>query len=92
MKNNNHQCSKHNWLWGKEDQEDVSSSKNIDKWIQIWRIPNKGMANQCANYADKIFWNSSGGYKKNRYYDYFIGPNTLSMNPTYCSKLVFHVF
>ena len=92
MKNNNHQYSKHNWLWGNEDQEGVSPSKNIDKWIQISRIPNKGMANQCANYADKTFWNSFGGYKKNRYYDYFIGPNTLSMNPTYCSKLVFHAF
>ncbi|MDT2678170.1 hypothetical protein [Enterococcus gallinarum] len=91
MKDNNHQFSKEKWINGGSEQG-AKSIRHIDNWVQIWRLPNKTMANKCASYADKIFWNSSGGYKKNRHYDYFIGPNTLSMNPTYCSKLVFHAF
>lgn len=91
MKNNNHQFSKHNWLWGNSEQG-AKPSKNIDKWIQIWRLPDSSMANKCATYADKTFWNSTGGYKKNKNYDYLISTNTRSMNPTYCSKLVFHSF
>lgn len=91
MKDNNHQFNKNTWINGGEEQG-VSSDKHIKNWVQIWRIPDKNMANKCATYADHTFWNSSGGYTKNRHYDYFIGPNTLSMNPTYCSKLVFHAF
>lgn len=63
ISNNNNQFNKNNWLWGNREQG-VKVKPRIDEPIQIWRVPNKTMANKCGTYADKTFWNSSGGYKK----------------------------
>lgn len=50
------------------------------------------MANKCANYADATFWNSSHGYKKNKYINYRLSSATITKNPNYCSKLVFQAY
>jgi hypothetical protein len=89
--NNNHQFNKDNWLWGRKEQG-ATPAKMINSYLQVWRIPNKSMANQCATYADKMFWNSSGGYKRNRYIEYKLASRTLSTNPNYCSKMVFQAY
>lgn len=91
ISNNNNQFSKHNWLWGLREQG-AKPAKNIDSWIQIWRVPDRNMANKCANYADRTFWNSTGGYPKNRYIDYRITSRLTTKNPNYCSKLVFQSY
>ncbi|WP_219645360.1 hypothetical protein [Enterococcus gallinarum] len=91
ISNNNNQFNKNNWLWGNREQG-VKVKPRIDEPIQIWRVPNKTMANKCGTYADKTFWNSSGGYKKNRKIDYLLRSGTLSTNPNYCSKLVFQAY
>lgn len=92
ISDNNHQFSKHNWLWRGKEQGFQKKDAMIDSYLQIWRIPNKNMANQCGTYADKTFWNSSCGYKKNRHYNYLIDHKIYNKNPTYCSKMVFHAF
>jgi hypothetical protein len=91
ISDNNHQLNKHNWLWGKPEQG-FEGKRQIDRPIQIWRLPNKAMANKGASYADKTFWNSSGGYKKNRHIDYLLRTGTLNINPNYCSKMVFQAY
>lgn len=50
------------------------------------------MANKCANYADRTFWNSTGGYHKNIHIDYRITSRLTTKNPNYCSKLVFQSY
>ncbi|MBC1946100.1 hypothetical protein HCA00_08070 [Listeria booriae] len=91
ISNNNNQFSKHNWIFGVKEQG-VKSSKHINNWIQLWRIPDKSMANRCANYADKTFWNSQQKYTKNRYIDYRVTGATTTLNPNYCSKLIFQAY
>ncbi|GAA0069532.1 hypothetical protein UT300003_10550 [Clostridium sardiniense] len=91
INNNNHQFSKYNWLWGIGEQG-AKPAKNIDSWIQIWRVPDRNMANKCANYADRTFWNSTGGYHKNIHIDYRITSRLTTKNPNYCSKLVFQSY
>ncbi|MFD2389753.1 hypothetical protein [Enterococcus gallinarum] len=92
IKDNNHQFNKENWLWRKEEQGFQKKDAMIDSYLQIWRVPNKGMAEKCATYADHTFWNSSGGYKKNRHIDYLLRSSTLTTNPNYCSKMVFQAY
>lgn len=92
ISDNNHQFSKHNWLWGIKEQGFKKNSRMIDSYLQIWRIPNKAMANKCASYADKNFWNSSGKYVKNRHITYLLRSSTLTTNPNYCSKMVFQAY
>ncbi|MBM7835562.1 hypothetical protein [Clostridium sardiniense] len=92
ISNNNNQFSKHNWLWGIEEQGVKKSEPEIKNWLQIWRIPDRDIANKCANYADRTFWNSSGGYHKNRYIDYRVTSGLSTKNPNYCSKLVFQSY
>ncbi|WP_232057781.1 hypothetical protein [Listeria sp. PSOL-1] len=93
IKNNNNQCNKTNWIFGTtKPEQGVNSDRHIKYYIQLWRVPDKNMAIRCANYADSTFWNSSHGYKKNRYIDYRISSATTTRNPNYCSKLVFQSF
>ena len=92
IENNNHQFSKHNWLWAIEEQGVKKSEPEIGNWLQIWRIPDSDMANKCANYADRTFWNSSGGYHKNKYIDYRVTSGMRTKNPNYCSKLIFQSY
>ncbi|MBY0755437.1 hypothetical protein K5V21_08200 [Clostridium sardiniense] len=93
IKNNNNQFHKSIWLrGGLEEGQGVVSDRWIDKWIQIWRIPDRNMANKCANYADRTFWNSTGGYRKNIHIDYRITSKLTTKNPSYCSKLVFQSY
>jgi len=47
-----------------------SNIKPTDNYCQIQQIQHKNMTNPCVTYADKLFWNSSGGYKKSHQTDY----------------------
>ncbi|WP_232057788.1 hypothetical protein [Listeria sp. PSOL-1] len=91
ISNNNRQFSKNNWIFGEKEQG-LTSRRYIDNWIQLWRIPNKSMANKCASYADATFWNSSHGYKKNKYINYRVTSATTTRDPNYCSKMIFQSF
>lgn len=88
---NNHQFSKEKWIFGGYSQG-IRSSKRIDTWIQLWRVPNKSVANKVASYADKTFWNSSHAYKKNKHIKYKVSTATMNKNPNYCSKMVFQSY
>lgn len=92
IENNNHQFSKHNWIFGTSNEQGAKSEKHIKYWVQLWRVPNNGMANKCANYADATFWNSNHKYQKNKKIKYLLSGQTLTKNPNYCSKLVFQSF
>ncbi|KRL14400.1 hypothetical protein [Schleiferilactobacillus perolens] len=91
--NNNHQFSKHKWIFGtgKAGEQGAYSPEHIASWIQLWR-PRNGTGEKAANYADSTFWNSNHGYTKNRYIDYRITSGTLTTNPNYCSKMVWQSF
>lgn len=93
ISDNNHQFSKTNWIFGSNTKEQgVKPSNHIKYTIQLWRIPNKNMANKCADYADKMFWSSTHKYKKDRHITYRITSSTLRLNPNYCSKMIFQAY
>lgn len=92
IKNNNHQFSKDNWIFGRKSEQGIKPDKHIAYWIQLWRVPNKSIANKAASYADKIFWNSNHKYEKNKKIDYRVTTYTSTKNPNYCSKLVFQAY
>lgn len=96
IKNNNHQFNSENWLSGNWEQGARTGGNNqlgyITEWIQIYRLKDQKMAQKCADYADKMFWNSTHKYKRNILIDYRINAKTLNTNPNYCSKLVFQAF
>ncbi|MBC6316961.1 hypothetical protein [Listeria grandensis] len=91
ISNNNHQFNKDTWIFGGAEQG-ATSSRHINDWIQLWRVPDSNMAIKCANYADATFWNSGHGYAKNRNISYRLTAATTTRNPNYCSKLVFQSF
>lgn len=96
IENNNHQFSAENWLAGNWEQGARTGGNGqlgyIKHWIQIYRVPDKKIAEQVANYADKHYWNSKGGYQKNINLKYLIRADLYSINPNYCSKLVYNAF
>ncbi|MBC2285104.1 hypothetical protein HCB69_12010 [Listeria booriae] len=91
ISDNNHQFSKDKWIFGGSEQG-ATSARHIKDWIQLWRVPDNSMAIKCANYADATFWNSGHGYTKNRHIAYRLTAATTTLNPNYCSKLVFQSF
>lgn len=91
IEKNNHQFNANNWLFGYSEQG-WTPDQNINYKIQIWRIPNKNMDNQVANYADKHYFSYSGSYSRNINLRYLISPGPLVTNPNYCSKLVFNSY
>lgn len=96
IENNNHQFNAENWLAGNWEQNARTGGPGelgyIKSWIQIWRVPNKNMAEKVANYADRHYWSTTGSYTKNINLKYLIRPDLYSINPNYCSKLVYNAY
>lgn len=92
ISDNNRQFNKYNWIFGTDNEQGQSRERAIKYWIQVWRMPNQGLARQAADWADATFWNSRHGYAKEKHINYQITANTPSLNPNYCSKLVYQAF
>lgn len=93
ISNNNNQFSKQNWIFGsKNPEQGVIPKRHISSWVQLWRVPDKNIANKAASYADKTFWNSKHKYKKNKYIDYRMTSYPSTKNPNYCSKMVMQAY
>ncbi|SJZ54686.1 hypothetical protein SAMN02745116_00680 [Pilibacter termitis] len=88
---NNHQFNSENWMMGGTEQG-VTSAEHIKGWTQIWRLRDTKMAQKCADYADRTFWNSKGSYPKDRHIEYKLTSGILKTNPSYCSKMVYDAF
>lgn len=80
-RDNNHQFTKRDWI-----------TRNIKAWTNVYRINNRGLANQVAHYADTHFYSTTGGYNKNIHIDYGINSHLKQFNPNYCSKLVYQAY
>lgn len=78
---NNHQFTKRDWI-----------TRNINAWTNVYRINNRGLANQVARYADTHFYSTTGGYNKNIHINYGINSHLKQFNPNYCSKLVYQAY
>ncbi|XP_075972647.1 putative 30.3 kDa protein [Anticarsia gemmatalis] len=81
IKSNNRQVSKHKWF-----------DEHASDWTTVYRCPDRGVANQAASWADRNYYNPSGGSKKTIHITYRITPDIWKKNPSYCSKLVIHAY
>lgn len=83
---NNRQFSTTDWIFG-----GGGSTRRINNWIQVYRLPNRALANQVANWADAHFYNPSHGTARTIHMRYRLWGNQ-SMYTSYCSKLVLDAF
>lgn len=88
---NNHQFNKINWIFGDKTEQGVKSKTHIRSWVQLWR-PRGNASSLAADYADATFWNSNHAYQKNRHISYAFNSGTLTLNPNYCSKMVWQAY
>ncbi len=58
--------------------------KKYKKTLSVYRVPNSKVANAAANWASSRYVGKK--------YSYFITDNIKSVNPTYCSKIVFQAY
>ncbi|KXY26787.1 hypothetical protein [Bacillus sp. FSL K6-0067] len=63
-----------------------------DGWVKVYRLGNSNLAAQAASWADRTFYSSTGSSVQDKKIPYFINHYLYSINPTYCSKLVFQSF
>lgn len=58
----------------------------------IYRFQNATIGQKAADWARKHYWSSTGGSVQNIFPTYSITSNLYSLNPTYCSKIVWQAY
>ena len=61
-------------------------------WVKVYRLKNKKIANQAANWADYNYYSSNGTSKQDIKPSYSILGSRYSKDPTYCSKIVIQAY
>lgn len=79
--NNNRQVPKDKWF-------DMHASD----WTTVYRCPDSAAATAAARWADRNYYNPSGGSTKTIHVTYKLTTDIWSKNPSYCSKLVIHAY
>lgn len=61
-------------------------------WITVYRYPDSAVADTAARWAYRNYYNPIDGPIKTIHITYKITWNFLTINPSYCSKLVLHAY
>ncbi|XP_028028442.1 uncharacterized protein LOC114241716 [Bombyx mandarina] len=78
---NNRQVPKDQWF-------DMHASD----WTTVYRCTDAEAAVMAARWADRTYYNPSGGEKKVKHITYQLTTDIWSTNPSYCSKLVIQAY
>lgn len=81
IKDNNRQVPKDKWF-----------DKHASDWTTVYRNRDGTVARQAADWADRTYYNPSGGATKTKHITYKISTDIWSTNPSYCSKLVIQAY
>ncbi|XP_013161804.1 PREDICTED: uncharacterized 30.3 kDa protein-like [Papilio xuthus] len=81
IRDNNRQVPKHKWF-----------DQHASDWTTVYRNRDASVARQAANWADRTYYNPSGGATKTKHITYKISTDIWSTNPSYCSKLVIQAY
>lgn len=81
IKDNNRQIGKDTWF-----------DEHASDWTTVYRCPDGSAARAAAGWADRTYYNPSGGSTKLKHITYKITTDVWSTNPSYCSKLVVQAY
>ncbi|KAJ0179178.1 hypothetical protein K1T71_004890 [Dendrolimus kikuchii] len=81
IRDNNRQIGKDKWF-----------DEHASDWTTVYRCPDGAAARGAAGWADRTYYNPSGGAKKLKHITYKITTDIWKTNPSYCSKLVVQAY